>query len=438
MPSIPHIVDALRSVLIESAHTAAQATGLVQRQRRLDGAQFVQTLVAAWLAQPEATYETMVGIAADLGVTITPQALAERFTPAAVACLAQVLAATMRQVMTSEPAVLPVLDRFVAVEVQDSTVIALPDALATHFQGCGSSRSHSAAAVKAQFRWELRSGRLDGPLLQNGRASDRAIDFRVRALPGTLRIRDLGYWHLDDLASDDQDGRYWLTRLKPGTALTTTDGQRHDLVALLAARPDAPIDLAVRLGVIHRLPARLIARRVAADVEAARVRQAERTARRKGRIVSATTRALCAWDILVTNVPASMLPAADAWILRGVRWQIELLFKLWKQHGRLDESRGQVPTRVLAELYAKFIGLLIQHWLLLASCWDMPNRSLVKAARVVRSWTERWIGALGQPERLTQILTDLVAAIRRGARQTCRRKTPNTWQLLGGAPATLT
>jgi hypothetical protein len=438
MPSIPQIVDALRTVLIDSAHAAAHATGFSQRQRRMDGAQFVQTLVGTWLAQPEASYETMVGIAADLGVTITPQALAERFTPAAVTCLAQVLAATMRQVMTSEPAVLPILDRFVAVELQDSTTISLPDGLAKRFEGCGGSRGRVAAALKAQFRWELRSGRLDGPLLQDGRASDRAVEFRVRALPGTLRIRDLGYWHLDDLAQDDRDGRYWLTRFKPGTAIITADGQRQELVDLLAAQSDEQIDMLVRVGVSHRLNARLIARRVPAELAAARLRQAERTARRKGRHLSAQSRALCAWEVIVTNVPASQLRPAEAWILLGVRWQIELLFKLWKQHGRLDESRGRVPERVLAELYAKFIGLLIQHWLLLAGCWDMPNRSLVKAARVVRAWTERWLRVLLVPERLTQILTDLVAAIRRVSRQTCRRKEPNTWQLLGGVPAVLT
>ena len=51
MPSIPQIVDALRTVLIDSAHAAAQATGFSQRQRRMDGAQFVQTLVGTWLAQ---------------------------------------------------------------------------------------------------------------------------------------------------------------------------------------------------------------------------------------------------------------------------------------------------------------------------------------------------------------------------------------------------
>jgi hypothetical protein len=352
--------------------------------------------------------------------------------------LQTVLAATMQQAMTADPAVLPLLDRFVAVEVQDSTTIALPDALADQFVGCGGSRGRVAAAVKAQFRWELRSGRLDGPILQDGRASDRAVDFARRARPGTLRLRDLGYWQLDDLAHDAHDGRFWLLRLKPGTAIYTLDGQRPDLVDLLATETGEMLDVPVRMGVRHQLAGRLIARRVAPDVAATRLRHLEHTARRKGRTVSTTSRALCAWELLVTNVPVAQLSASEAWILRGVRWQIELLFKLWKQHGKLDESRGQQPARVLAELYAKFIGLLIQHWLLLAGCWTQVDRSLVKAAKVVRAWAERLFRALPDPQRLATLVTDLVAALQRAGRQTRRKKQAGTWQLLGGQPSSLT
>ncbi len=283
----------------------------------------------------------MVALAADLGVSLTPQAFAERFTPAAVACLEHVLGATLQQVMTAQPALLPLLDRFVAVEVQDSTTIALPEALGSRFQGCGGSVGRVSAALKAQFRWELRSGRLDGPLLQGGRASDRAVEFRARALPGTLRLRDLGYWHLDDLAQDARDGRFWLSRLKPGTASYSLDGQRHELEALLASQADEHLDLTVRIGVAQRLECRLVVRRASADEAQARLRRAERTARRKGRTLSASTRALCGWDVLVTNVARSLVSSAEVWVLQRVRWQIELLFKLWKQRGKLDESRGK-------------------------------------------------------------------------------------------------
>ena len=60
--------------------------------------------------------------------------------------------------------------------------------------------------------------------------------------------------------------------------------------------------------------------------------------------------------------PADQLCVDDVLQLARVRWQIELLFKLWKSHGQLDKSRSDNPWRVLCELYAKLIAMLIQHW----------------------------------------------------------------------------
>jgi len=48
-------------------------------------------------------------------------------------------------------------------------------------------------------------------------------------------------------------------------------------------------------------------------------------------------------------------------VLLKIRWQIELLFKLWKSHGRVDEWRTKKPARIVCEIYAKLIGLVVQH-----------------------------------------------------------------------------
>lgn len=440
MPSIAQIAQAMRSVFVERAALAARVAGFVQRQRELTGPRFVQLTVASFLAHPDAGYETLVGVASDYGVLISPQGLANRFDQRAVTLLELTLRAAMQQSLAADPAVLPLLNRFVAVSVEDSTVIALPDALADRFPGCGGNRNNAKAACKAQFRWELRSGRLEGPLLHEGRASDRAVTFRERVVEGTLRIRDLGYWQLDELKQDAEDGRFWLSRLKPGTALFVADGTRIELFELLTVDTPDQQEWAVQMGVRQKLDCRLIARRVAKEEQEARKRRTAKTAKRKGRSVSAAAEARCEWDVVVTNVPQELLSAEEVWVLLGVRWQIELLFKLWKSHGKLDVSRGVLPARVLCELYAKFIALLVQHWLLLAGCWQYANRSLVKASRVVRAWGERLFRALvdGESQRLETVLEAVIAAISRVRRQTRRKTEPGTWELLGGVPATET
>ena len=74
----------------------------------------------------------------------------------------------------------------------------------------------------------------------------------------------------------------------------------------------------------------------------------------------------------------------EALALYRVRWQIELLFKLWKQQGKVDEWRSENSWRIICEIYAKLVGLLLQHWLCLGEFWANSRRSLVKAGRVIR------------------------------------------------------
>src|SRR5215471_6811056 len=174
MTTIPQVARALRTILTTTADEAARATHFVQRTSPLGGATFSQTLVFGFLANPQATLAELTQTAATLGVEISPQALDQRFTAAAAACLQQVLLTAIARVITAEPVAIPLLERFTAVYVQDSSTIVLPDVFAAQWHGCGGSTSSSAsAALKLQARLEMCTGRLDVQL-QEGRASDRA------------------------------------------------------------------------------------------------------------------------------------------------------------------------------------------------------------------------------------------------------------------------
>lgn len=50
----------------------------------------------------------------------------------------------------------------------------------------------------------------------------------------------------------------------------------------------------------------------------------------------------------------------------------------------IDEWRGRTRWRILCEIYAKLLAMLIEHWFLLLGTWHDPYRSLVKAAKLVR------------------------------------------------------
>jgi DDE family transposase len=433
MATIPEVARALRAVLTTAADAAAEASGFVRRRSKLTGGVFVQTLVFGWLANPRASLGELSQTSAALGVPVSPQGLDQRFTPAAASCLEQTLAAAVGTVVTADPVAVPILARFNGVYVQDSTTVGLPAALAERWPGCGNASAPAArsAALKLQVRLELTTGALDGPVPHAGRAHDRAAPPVGATLPrGALRLADLGYFSLDGLRDLDRDGVFWLSRLQVQTAVFAADGRRRDVPALLAAQGADAVDLPVTLGGAHRLPARLLAVRVPPAVAAERRRRLHAEARRRGQTVSRARLAGADWTILVTNAPAALLTLEEGLVLARARWQIELLFKLWKAHGGLDDWRTANPDRILCEVYAKLLALVVQHWLLLVWCWASPDRSLTKAARTVRQHALALAGAFAAPARLRAAIATLGRCLRTGCRINKRRAAPATYQLL--------
>jgi DDE family transposase len=432
MVTIPDVATAMRSVLTETADVIARETGCHQRASKLGGGGFVRTLVFGWLGDPEATLERLAQAAVALGTPVTPQALDQRFTPEAAACLEEVLAAAVRTLVAAEPAAVPLLRRFSGVYVQDSSTLRLPDALAELWAGCGGRTVGAGqAALKLEVRLELGGGLLDGPYLAAGRTQDKACARRHRPLPaGALRLADLGYFSLGDLRALDAAEVYWLSRYKVGPAVFEAGGRRQDVAGWLQAHGGATADLPITLGAAERLPCRLLAARVPPEVATARRRKLKAAAKREGKTPSQERLALCDWIVLVTNAPPALLSVEEALVLGRARWQIELLFKLWKQHGQLDASRSTKPWRVLCELYAKLIALVVQHWLLLLGCWAFPDRSLPKAAQTVRAHATALAGAFARPPLLRATLATLARCLAAAGRIHKRRAAPATFQLL--------
>ncbi|WP_165360599.1 IS4 family transposase [Candidatus Chloroploca sp. Khr17] len=422
----------MREVLDEVAKTVARACGVIQRERVMHGAHLVQTLVFGWLANPDATLDDLVAMAKVLGITISKAALCKRFTDALVTCMERVLQHAMGTLVAADPVAIPLLARFSEVLLQDSTTISLPASLAQRFRGCGGRNGAGQAALKAQVRLEMRTGMLEGPLVQDGRASDRAVAFRRRPGPGSLSLRDLSYFQLDELALDTREKRFWINRLKPNTAIFC-DGVRVDLLTMLrqeASDAHTTLDIAVQIGVAQRIACRLLVVRVPEQTAAQRLRRLHREMRKKGRTASAEQEAWCGWTVFVTNMPTDMVTLTEALVLMRLRWQIELLFKLWKSHGKVDESRGQRDARVLTEIYAKFIGMIMQHWLLLTGCWQKPDRSLPKVAKKVREFAKLLAQAMHHPRTLRKVVRLLMEEISKVEGQTPRTKEPNAYQLL--------
>jgi len=429
MTTIPQVAAAMQYVLTEVADRAGRQTNMVQRSdAKLTGSIFTQTLVFGLGANPHASLSSLTQVTADLGVRVSAEALHQRFDREAATCLEQVLCAAVHQVIAADPVVLPVLERFAEVVVQDSTTITLPEVLAPIWAGCGGAPDAGNAALKLNLALDLCTGRLRGPQLHDGRESDRNATLHHDLEPGSVRIVDLGFWDLGVLSELLSRGVYSFSRAQANTKVQTADGQWWDLPALMVRKGRRPLDLPILVGQEEQLPARLIAIPVPRAVAAKRRQELRREARDSGRALSVARLALARWSLYITTIPAALLSQEEALVLGAARWQIELLIKLWKSHGAIDLVRDINPWRVLCELYGRLLNQIVQHWLLLVSCWEEPARSLTKAAQAIRT---RWV-CLAQGMRcarqLIAAIENLARVIQAGCRMNPRAKKPNLYQ----------
>jgi hypothetical protein len=433
MTTVTELNETAQRVLIRAAEAAARTARFTKRRSKLTGSVFVQTLVFGWLSHPQAPLEELAQTATALGVPVRPQSLDERFTKEAATLLEAVLKRAVHERVEAEPVAIPLLKRFTGVYLFDASQITLPAELAEVWRGNGrkAPKAGTEAAVKLSVGFDLCQGILLGPELTNGKEHDRNADLVATVLPkGSLRIADLGYFKLLELARLDRLGVYWLSRFQTKCGFWDADGHAWELDAFLLAQTTDRFDAPIQLGLKERLPCRLLAARVPLEVAEQRRRKLRQRAKGRGQTPSEKELALCDWTVYITNVPVERLSLTEAFALARLRWQIELVFKLWKSHLFIDEWRSRNPWRILCEVYAKLIGALLQHWILVVTGWDPPHRSLTKATRTIRAHIGGLARSLLDPEKWKETLILVRSCLEWGCRLNKRRSLPSSFQLL--------
>ena len=220
MTSIPQQAEALQQILEEEAVRLARETGFIERERAFNGADFAQALILGWLQRADERLEGFVQILERREVSITASGLSQRFSKEAAIFMQQVLERLSAVQLQAEAVDVPLLRRFSAVVVEDSSSVLLPAELAEVWRGCGGSVGTSAAAVKLFVRWDVLGGTLEGPRLTDGRHSDNKSPFNEdelkagRTLPGRS-----GLFQRGTLGSLGQAGRSRQTLLCDAAAI---------------------------------------------------------------------------------------------------------------------------------------------------------------------------------------------------------------------------
>lgn len=435
-PDIQWIGARIHQFFGETVHSVARQTQFVRRESRLDGLTFLKAMVFGFIERPHASLNGLAQVCFDLGVEITPQGLDERITTNSVAFLKAIFAQAIEMFQNSLPLSLPILQQFTAIRIIDSSVKELPDCLMNEYAGCGGVSGQ--ASVKIQLVFEFLRGNLEQVVLQSGRAADQAFqDYLKLVNPGSLTIADLGYFCLDAFKAIMAKNAYFLTRYLHQTALFSPEGERINLLNLLRNVPNGRVDTSVLVGTRkqHRLPCRLIAFRVSQAVADRRRYIARKKAKGKGRTPKQEYLEILGWTIFLTNASNQMLSVEQVTLLYRVRWQIELVFKLWKSYAGINHIAKWRGERVLTELFAKMIGIVLTHFLIAPlrmpeGAWTNHEISSVQVRQIFARFARQMNKALSNFHDLVSLLEDMLQQILRFGLKQKRRKKPNVCHAL--------
>lgn len=341
-------------------------------------------------------------------MAVSVQGLEQRFNAASVRFMRGLLESGLDEIVNSE-ATRTLLPQFNGVYITDCTRLVW-----------------GQDGVKMGVRWELQQGQLQAQLSELKQHDQKTAVVEYAMPAGALHLGDLGFFKLQRFQSWNAQAVYWLTRLKVGTRLRTRAGESLDLLHLLE-NTTQPFVMSVQVGVKTVFDAYLVAAPIPEAAHTKRLARLKEQARLDMRPLSDRQAALSGWTIYLTNIPG--LTFDQAHILARTRWQIELLFKLWKSHAQVLVSRSTDPFRQQCEGYAKLLGVLLAHWLLLVSGWQPHTLGALDALRLLRTYVPLLMRAFRYP-LLWMIFFDwLHTDLLHAPLPSKRRKVPLAFQL---------
>lgn len=257
------------------------------------------------------------------------------------------------------------MSAFNRVLIKDGTRFDLPEEYRDHLPGSGGSASKAGACL--QFEYDLKSGRItDLNLTPANRPDVRdAKEVLDTVAKNDLVLRDLGYYSFPSLTNISGKGAFYISRLGFTTIVyEMKDGQwqRLNFKALYAKmkRDQVPhLEMNVLIGVKEKIPVRLVAELMPEVVYEERMRKVRRIHQKKGYKPSKEYEFMARFNLFITNVPEVILPGEVVPLLYRIRWQVELIFKIWKSVIGIHHSRKMKYIRWLCLLHFKLLLMLI-------------------------------------------------------------------------------
>ena len=372
----------------------------VQRESKLKATSFFNAMIAVCLSGSQVTLEAIVGILASQSVKISRQGLHARMNDRAVEFFKGLFKIALSQLSHKTSHFSTIDDFFSSLYIIDSTTISLPYSLKNIYKGTGGCASE--AAIKLQVLFDYVQGQVKELTMTHGRDNDQSFThYFNKVSKKALYLMDLGYFKLDSFKKIIEGKAYFISRYLLGTNLYTSEGEIIHLEDALQAAGSFYSAQAL-LGCSARIAVRFIAYRLPDNVVKERARKLKKDYRRRGMTPGKNKLALLAWNLFITNINQKDLSDKQIYETYALRWQIELFFKMTKSGMGIDNRNTKKAPRVLIELFAKLISIVILLFFCTqAQLQSTQTLSLNKACKRFYNHASEFISSLIDTNSLT-------------------------------------
>jgi hypothetical protein len=229
--------------------------------------------------------------------------------------------------------------------------------------------------ITIQYEYDLISGQNIDFRLTSGLCNDQndSKEHTSDIKENDLFIRDLGYSTIRYLQKVANHKAYFLNRLSPQTEVYYANNPSESLnfqqcLKKLKKYNLSHLEYDVLVGKKAHIPCRIVISPVDVSTYEKRVRKTQKQAKSYGHQVSDGFKARAHLNLFITNVPKGWMPTEQVRSTYGLRWQIELIFKVWKSQAKINDIKEVKIQRFECQLIGKIIWLLlnwrIYYWLL--------------------------------------------------------------------------
>ncbi len=341
-----------RFITPERVSEAADRLGVVQRDRKVSVFALVWTLVLGFQSGSERTLEALRHVYQKMaGHSIVRSAFYTRLTAPLTKLLREVALEAMDSLSASAAAPRGYLAYFKELLAVDSSVIRLHEWLANTYAACRTNHTKAAAKLHAVINV------LDGSPTRVKFTSERTSDVtpwkRVgQWLRGRLLLFDLGYYSFHLFNRIDQNGGFFLSRVKSNANLLITAVNR-------TCRGQAVPVVGQHLqDVLPRLQRQILDAQVEVTFKRRGYRGKQSTGTQIFRLVAVLNQDTGHYHCYITNVPSDVLAAEDFTRTYALRWQVEIFFKAMKHYGHLDQLPSRKQCVVECLVWASILSII--------------------------------------------------------------------------------